>query len=63
MGMTLHSLVNKAKKGEQLGRRGGLAQDLIERITNYYNLALRSYRDAKDMRKAVVTIVWWKWQM
>lgn len=61
--MTLHSLVNKAKKGEQLGRRGGLAQDLIERITNYYNLALRSYRDAKDMRKAVVTIVWWKWQM
>lgn len=61
--MTLHSLVNKAKKGEQLGRRGGLAQDLIERITNYYNLALRSYTDAKDMRKAVVTIVWWKWQM
>lgn len=61
--MTLHSLVNKAKKEEQLGRRGGLAQDLIERITNYYNLALRSYRDAKDMRKAVVTIVWWKWQM
>lgn len=35
----LCSLLNKAKKGEPLGRKGGLTQDLIKKLTNYYCLA------------------------
>lgn len=54
MGTALRSLVSKAKKGEALGGRGGLTQDLIKRLTSYYGLALRSNTDVQDMQRAVM---------
>ncbi|CAN7950047.1 unnamed protein product [Ixodes pacificus] len=54
MGSALRALVTKAKKGEPLGGRGGLTQDLIKRLTSYYGMALRNNSDVKEMQRAVM---------
>lgn len=54
MGTALRSLVSMAKKGEALGGKGGLTQDLTKRLTSYYGLALRSNTDVEDLEKAVM---------
>ncbi|CAN7978839.1 unnamed protein product, partial [Ixodes persulcatus] len=54
MGSTLRSLVSKAKKGEPLGGRGSLTQDLIKRLISYYGMALRNNSDVDGMQKAVM---------
>uniref|UniRef100_A0A1E1XP14 Putative kolobok-8 hm n=1 Tax=Amblyomma sculptum TaxID=1581419 RepID=A0A1E1XP14_AMBSC len=54
MGTALRSLVNKAKKGEALGGKGGLTQDVIKRLTSYYGLALRSSTNVEEMQRAVM---------
>lgn len=54
MGSALRSLVAKSKKDKALGGRGGLTQDLIKKLTNYYGLALRSSSNVADMQQAVM---------
>ncbi|KAG0410805.1 hypothetical protein HPB47_012080 [Ixodes persulcatus] len=36
MGSALRALITKGKKGQPLGGRGGLTQELIKRLTSYY---------------------------
>ncbi|KAH7951164.1 hypothetical protein HPB52_005887 [Rhipicephalus sanguineus] len=48
--------LSKAKKGEALGGRGGLTQDLVKRLTSYYGLSLRSNTDVQDMQRAVMAM-------
>ncbi|KAG0425499.1 hypothetical protein HPB47_027353 [Ixodes persulcatus] len=42
------------KKGQSLGGRGGLTQELIKRLTSYYGMALRSHPNLADMKRALV---------
>ncbi|XP_077517393.1 uncharacterized protein LOC144128162 [Amblyomma americanum] len=54
IGAALRSLVAKAKKGEPLGGKGGLTQQLIKKLTNYYGLALRNHSEVEEMQRAVM---------
>lgn len=54
MGTALRTLVTRAKKGEPLGGRGGLTQELIKKLTSYYGLALRKHTSVPDMQRAVM---------
>lgn len=54
MGTNLRALKGKAKKGEPLGGRGGLTQDLIKKLTNYYGHALRNHTEVDEMQRAVM---------
>lgn len=54
MGTALRALVTKGKKGQPLGGKGGLTQDLIKKLTNYYGMALRDNDNVQDMQKAVM---------
>lgn len=54
MGSALRGLITKGKKGQPLGGRGGLTQELIKRLTSYYGMALRSHSNVADMQRAVM---------
>lgn len=55
MGTGPRSIVSKAKKGEPLGGKGGLTQQLIKKLTNYYGLAIcKNTNDVAAMQKAVM---------
>ncbi|CAN7944761.1 unnamed protein product, partial [Ixodes pacificus] len=54
MGSALRALITKGKKGQPLGGRGGLTQELIKRLTSYYGMALRSHPDVDEMQRAVM---------
>lgn len=54
MGTNLRNILTKSRKGEFLGGRGGLTQDLIKKLTNFYGLALRKNTEVDDMQRAVM---------
>lgn len=54
MGSALRALVAKSRKDQPIGGRGGLTQDLIKKLTNYYGMALRRHSDVAEMQKAVM---------
>ncbi|KAH9375760.1 hypothetical protein HPB48_014644 [Haemaphysalis longicornis] len=56
MGSGLRGAITKGKKGQPLGSRGGLTQDLIKKLTNYYGMALRAHPDVEGMQKAVMAM-------
>ncbi|XP_077513273.1 uncharacterized protein LOC144124468 [Amblyomma americanum] len=58
MGTALRTLVARAKKGEPLGGKGGLTQDLIKKLTNYYGLTLRRNTEVSDMQRAVMATLY-----
>lgn len=37
------------------GGRGGLTQDLIKKLTNYYGMSLRDSDTVEDVQKAIMT--------
>ncbi|CAN7950323.1 unnamed protein product [Ixodes hexagonus] len=54
MGSALRALVTKGKKGQPLGGKGGLTQNLIKKLTSYYGMALRDHSEVDEMRRAVM---------
>lgn len=44
----LRGVLAKSEKGESLGGRAGLTEDLIKKLTNLYGLALRSNTKVDD---------------
>lgn len=54
MGTNLRGLIKQGKKGQPLGGKGGLTQDLIKKLTTYYGMALRDNEKLEDMQNAVM---------
>ncbi|XP_077536306.1 uncharacterized protein LOC144148663 [Haemaphysalis longicornis] len=54
MNSALRGVVAKGKKGQPVGGRGGLTQDLIKKLTTYYGMALREHDTVEKMQRAVM---------
>ncbi|KAH9384884.1 hypothetical protein HPB48_026914 [Haemaphysalis longicornis] len=58
MGTQLRAVTKKGLKGVPLGRRGGLTQHLIKKLTTHYGLALRNHSEVADMQGAVMATIY-----
>ncbi|KAH7984679.1 hypothetical protein HPB52_023508 [Rhipicephalus sanguineus] len=54
MGTALRTIVTKSKKDQPIGGKGGLTQNLIKQLTDYYGQALRQHDEVEDMQRAVM---------
>ncbi|XP_072143331.1 uncharacterized protein [Dermacentor andersoni] len=54
MGTALRTLVSKSRRSKPIGGKGGLTQDLIKKLTNYYGMAIRNNSEVDDMQRAIM---------